>query len=111
MKTHELKSWPDYFEPVFHGQKCFELRNNDRRFSVGDRLLIREWDDRTGKYTGREVRKIVSYMLEGVGPGAITPLHGLSRGYVILSLASEPTAYQIEHKPDKDESGDDMLPW
>ena len=26
-------------------------------------------------------------ILAGIGPGAITPLHGLARGYVILGLA------------------------
>lgn len=87
-KTHDLKSWPEFFEPVFQGKKSFELRLGDRKFAVGDTLLIREWDDRTGKYTGREVRKVVSYILAGVGPGAIPPLQGIHRGYVILSLAS-----------------------
>ena len=86
MKTHELKSWPEFFEPLFDGTKHFELRQNDRRFAVGDLLVIREWDDRAGKYTGRQVHRHITYMDQGVGPGAITPLHGLSRGFVILSL-------------------------
>lgn len=40
MKTHELKTWPKYFEAVRTGVKTFEIRKDDRdeRFKVGDRL-------------------------------------------------------------------------
>ncbi len=88
-RRHDLKSWPDFFEPVASGVKQFELRLNDRKFKVGDVLRLREFDDRKGIYTGREVRKRITYLLEGIGPGAITPVLGLSRGYVILSLSDE----------------------
>jgi hypothetical protein len=87
MKTHELKSWPDFFEPVFNGSKTFELRVDDRHFAVGDVLHLREWDDRAGKYTGRELRRTITCVLAGIGGGAIAPVRGLSRGYAILSLA------------------------
>jgi hypothetical protein len=30
----------------------------------------------------------IVYMIEGVGPGAISPLRGLARGYCILGLAA-----------------------
>ena len=86
--THELKSWPDYFEPIFNGNKTFDIRKNDRAFKVGDYVLLREWNDQTSGYTGREIRKRISYILHGVGPGAILPMIGLLRGYVILSLQS-----------------------
>jgi hypothetical protein len=92
MKTHELKSWPDFFEPVMSGEKTFELRVDDRHFAVGDVLHLREWDDRTGKYTGRSVKKRVTYKLDGIGYGAIPPYHGLTRSYCILSLADEQEA-------------------
>ncbi len=88
MQTHDLKSWPEFFEPLFSGVKTFELRLNDRRFKVGDRLRLREFDDRKGIYTGREVSKTITYMIDGIGPGCITPAKGLSRGYAILALAS-----------------------
>lgn len=83
---HDLKCWPDFFEHVFSGVKTFDLRNNDRKFKVGDTLRIREFDDRKGEYTGREVRKRISYMIDGIGPGCITPVKGLARGYAILAL-------------------------
>jgi hypothetical protein len=92
MTTHSLKSWPEFFEPLFAGIKTFELRNNDRKFKVGDLLVLKEYDDRKGVYTGREVKKFISYMIDGIGPGCITPVKGLSRGYAILSLVDEHTS-------------------
>jgi Domain of unknown function (DUF3850) len=89
MQVHELKSWPDFFDPIFAGTKTFELRKNDRKFNVGDVLRLREFDELKGAYTGREVRKRITYMIDGLGSGCITPLHGLMRGYAILSLADE----------------------
>lgn len=92
MKTHELKSWPLYFQAVFSGHKRFELRNGDRGFAVGDVLWLREWDDKTGIYSGREIRKRVTYILEGgryilgAGEDGLVPISGLLRGFVIMSL-------------------------
>jgi hypothetical protein len=93
--THELKSWPEFFNPVFTGIKNFELRKNDRNFVVGDVIVLREWQpakgfEDGGVYTGRECRRRISYILEGLGVGAmqgvIKPYWGLDRGYVILGL-------------------------
>jgi hypothetical protein len=85
-KRHELKSWPEFFKPIMSGEKTFELRKNDRRFKVGDVLRLREWEPTTAKYSGRECIRVVTYILEGVGPGGITPYHGLAREYAILGL-------------------------
>lgn len=86
MNTHELKSWPEFFAPVYDNVKRFELRKNDRKFKVGDTLHLKEFDDRAGKYTGRSCIRRIVYLLDGVGSGSITPLHGLNRGYVILGI-------------------------
>jgi hypothetical protein len=90
--THELKSWPDFFEPLASGSKKFEVRFNDRHFHVGDTLYIREFDDRTGKYTGRSLRKRVTYILDGVGQGGIAPLAGVHPRHVVMSLDDEVAA-------------------
>lgn len=75
---HELKTWPEFFEPVFQGKKNFELRFDDRRFEVGDELHLREYVPATNEYTGREVRKLVSCILKNN--------RRMADGYVIMSL-------------------------
>ena len=89
MAIHKLKSWTGFFEPVFTGEKTFELRINDRKFKVGDILHLREYDDHTRRYTGRSIRKQITYILDGVGQGAIAPLAGLHSKYCIMSLAKD----------------------
>lgn len=61
--VHGLKCWPEFFQAIHTGKKTFELRVNDRDFKVGDVLLIREWDPKTKKYTGRKLVRDVTYLL------------------------------------------------
>lgn len=81
---HELKTWPEFFEPVFSGVKTFEIRKNDRDFRVGDELWLREWDLGTG-YSGRECWRIVTYVM---GDTEANPLdaHLIKPGYVVMGL-------------------------
>jgi hypothetical protein len=60
---HELKCWPSVFEHVWSGDKTFEFRRNDRGFAKGDQILLREWDEGTEMYTGRQVLADVGYVL------------------------------------------------
>ena len=85
-KTHEVKSWPEYFEPLVKGAKLFDVRFDDRSYTVGDHLRIREYDDRAGKYTGREITRKITYVLHGAGAGAVPPLAGVHPRFVVLSL-------------------------
>lgn len=81
MRTHELKTWPSYFELLASGAKTFEFRNNDRDFSVGDLLKLREYDPTTGEYSGRMLSKLVTHVMHG-------PDFGLPEGKVIMSLVT-----------------------
>jgi hypothetical protein len=73
---HELKCWPEFFEPTLLGIKGFELRRDDRGgFHAGDELLLKEWNPEIeepygpgegGKYkgyTGRELLVKVDYVM------------------------------------------------
>lgn len=75
-KTHDLKISSVYFDDVKNGKKPFEVRYNDRNYEVGDILNLREYD--RGAYTGREVKKKVSYVLDN--------REHCKDGYVILGL-------------------------
>lgn len=77
--THELKTWNEYFEEMFIGNKTFEIRKNDRDFKKGDTLILKEWDPKTEKYTGREVSKSVTYILDD-------GKFGLEKGFVAMAI-------------------------
>lgn len=65
-KTHELKTWPLYFQAIRSGEKRFEIRRDDRGFAVGDTLKLREWNPETNQYTGAINYVVVTYILRGV---------------------------------------------
>lgn len=64
---HELKCWPGYFQDISRGLKTFEIRHNDRNFKSGDILYLREWSPDSREYSGRSLRRIVTYTLTGFG--------------------------------------------
>jgi hypothetical protein len=78
--THDLKVWSGYFESLLDGTKNFEVRFNDRDFKSGHYLRLREWLN--NEYTGRELTKRVTYVLQG-------GVFGLEAGYVALALAAK----------------------
>ena len=75
-RVHDLKTWPPFFDALVKGTKTFEIRENDRGFATGDTLILREWDNELQVYTGREVRRVVTYM---------TSMHQ-KYGYVVMGL-------------------------
>jgi hypothetical protein len=93
---HELKTWPEFFQPTLDGVKRFELRRDDRPegFQVGDELLLKEWVPGNGAhqnpgYTGREIMVRVDYIMPAKRVNEITggyaPEHG--NGFVIMSIS------------------------
>jgi len=62
MAIIEKKIWPEYFEAVVSGKKKFELRLDDFDVAEGDTLVLKEWDPKTKTYTGRQVKKQVTYV-------------------------------------------------
>ena len=91
--THQLKTWPQYWDAVQSGEKTFEVRRDDRGFQKGDILeLLRCRKSLLGGYeveyagmTTRPayvVRKRITYVLTG-GQFGIEP------GFVVLGLGEE----------------------
>ncbi|MFH0978404.1 MAG: DUF3850 domain-containing protein [Candidatus Woesearchaeota archaeon] len=60
----EKKSWPESFQAIKEKRKTFDLRLNDFKCKPGDIMVFREWDPKKKKYTGRTVKKKVSYVLK-----------------------------------------------
>lgn len=102
--VHELKVWPEFFDPLDRNEKTFEARRNDRGFKVGDILHLREFvpagfephiltgnyqqdvmppEVRAERYTGRECWRKITYILHG---GVNAPF-GVVDEHVILGLA------------------------
>lgn len=115
--THDLKTWPPYFQEVHIGRKNFEVRKNDRGFQQFDILNLREFvpdvyegarayflasgytrDDAEAEalrvaYTGRSCERMVGYVLYGGDPAVVgmeAAHSGIAAGYVVLSLVSTP---------------------
>lgn len=65
--------------PLYHGEKTFEFRRNERDFKVGDKLILKEVDEK-GEYTGWEVEKTISYVLTH------DDFMFVPRGYAVLGI-------------------------
>ena len=64
MATHELKTWPEFFQAIVDGRKNFEVRRDDRGFQAGDAVWLKEWDPaHGGHYTGRSLHALIGYVL------------------------------------------------
>ena len=64
MKVIEKKTLPEYFEKVKNGEKTFEVRLADFKCSHGDVLVLKEWDPKIKKYTGRVVKKKIGFVIK-----------------------------------------------
>ena len=55
----EKKAWPALFEKVKSNKKHFDVRLADFKIKEGDTLILKEWNPKTKRYTGRTLlRKI-----------------------------------------------------
>lgn len=76
IRTHELRTAPDVFEPIRNGSRPYDVRYNDRGFQRSDIVILREWDGRVvcdcedagrhrgdcDRYTGRTMRARVGHV-------------------------------------------------
>ncbi len=73
---HALKTTRGYFEDSAAGIKSFEVRKNDRPYSLGDYVALNEVSG--GEYTGRCTLHKIVYILHDI--------EYCKDGYVILGL-------------------------
>ena len=96
--------WPQYFDAVLLGKKTFEVRKNDRDFSFGDDLILKEFDptrdyiDRVPGplgppkgYTGRELKFQIGFILP------ISEMGIKDSDLVVFSLLPANTGQQDEN--------------
>ncbi len=80
------KCWPTLFEDVQGGRKKFDMRAADFMAKEGDILVLEEWDPKTKKYTGRKIRKLISYVgkftLDAFGQRSLLE----KKGFYVLQL-------------------------
>ena len=86
--THELKIIPQHYNDTVCKGKWFEIRKNDRNYQVGDKLILKEFEN--GEYTGRQIERWIIYIYHGNGE------FGLEKGYCVLGLTDNPGD---EYKP------------
>ncbi len=82
----EKKVWPEYFQKILEGKKKGELRLADWKCKPGDILVLREWDPKTKKYTGRKVEKKISHVLKTKKLSWWSPEEVKKYGYQIISF-------------------------
>jgi hypothetical protein len=86
--VHKLKIWPEYFDDIESGKKPFEVRRFDRDFKVGDVLHLQEFYPSNSLYSGREVFKEITYILNG-------GQWGIEEGNCVIGLAGRRQDRQI----------------
>lgn len=74
-QQHTLKILPEFYDAVRRGDKLFDVRHErDRRFCLGDRLVLEEFDPNRKDYTGNKMECEVTYVFreaEWVKPGYV----------------------------------------
>ena len=81
--THQLKLREEFAEAVFSGDKCFEVRENDRGFQKGDHVIFTVVSKNGIPHTYHklhEKRYLITYVLNG---------WGIEDGYVVFGMKED----------------------
>lgn len=78
MKTHIKKLTQPFFDDVWDGNKMFEIRKNDCNYTIGDLIVLKEYDPMNDTYSGREIEAFIIYVLQDY--------EGLEKDYCILGI-------------------------
>lgn len=84
--THIVKSWSMFYNDILTGERTSDIRKNDRRYAVGDFLVLREFDPVNNEYTGREQLVEITYMQQNKSNPCAISNDALKDGYAVLSI-------------------------
>lgn len=76
--VHKLKIETQYFKQVISGEKTFEIRFNDRNYTVGDFLFLCEYDSVTRRSSGNSALASVTSICDDI--------RFVKPGYVVMSI-------------------------
>jgi len=86
MTIHKVKSWIYLFQAAKTGIKKHDFRDmRDRDYKVGDVLVLQEFDQTTGKYTGEELPFLITYITSNMTPCAMSSA-ALENNFCVLSI-------------------------
>ena len=86
MNEYRVKSWSPFFQAIKRGDKLHDMRDlKDRKYKVGDVLVLEEYLPFEGCYTGETQRVEITYITSADTPCAFSSA-ALAPGYCILSL-------------------------
>lgn len=79
MKTHKIKIFLNFCDDILYGDKTFEIRENDRGYQKGDRVVFQPYkpSDPFVKHPISEKVYEITYVLNG---------WGLQNGYVVFGI-------------------------
>lgn len=83
---HRKKCIPSLFEDVRTGKKRFEVRLADFEVSVGDRIVLEEWDPEKQVYSGRSFSVEIEYILKTKDMPAWTPEKVAEYGFQVMQI-------------------------
>lgn len=84
--AHIVKSWSMFFEDILSGERTSDIRFNDRRYAVGDTMLLREFNPVNSTYTGREQMVLITYMQQNKSNPCAISRDALKDGFAVLSI-------------------------
>lgn len=85
----EKKCWPVYFEKILNGRKTFEVRLGDFECAEGDILRLLEFHPIQRKYTGRQLERKITFIMNTNDVDFWTHEEIEEHGLMIIALKGE----------------------
>lgn len=85
--VHVVKSWSMFFRDIVTGDRKSDIRSTiDRRYKVGDLMLLREFDPVKFEYTGNSAIVEITYIQQNKSNPCAISRDALRDDYAVLSI-------------------------